>query len=111
MDGAVAEFELADGFQAALMVVLRVIQSAHERAEFRAAKELGDGLLGVLRGGVGGDNVVPLPVCLADGEAVEQRAKGVDFNLVLVGVADLDGLGGDLDGERHGGIIPLWVGF
>ena len=61
----------------------------------------------MLRGGVGGDNVVPLPVCLADGEAVEQRAKGVDFNLVLVGVADLDGLEGDLDGERHGGIIPL----
>ena len=54
---------------------------------------------------------MPLPVFLADGEAVEQCAEGVDFNLVLVGVADLDGLGGDLDGERHGGIIPLWVGF
>ena len=54
---------------------------------------------------------MPLPVFLADGEAVEQCAEGVDFNLVLVGVADLDGLEGDLDGERHGGIIPLWVGF
>ena len=111
MDGAVAEFEFADGFQAALVGVLGVIQPANKRAEFCAAKKSGERFLCVLRGGIGGDGVVPLSVCLADGEAVEQRAEGVDFNLVLVGVADLDGLGGDLDGERHGGIIPLWVGF
>ena len=111
MDGAVAEFEFADGFQAALVGVLGVIQPANKRAEFGAAKKSGERLLRVLRGGIGGDGVVPLSVCLADGEAVEQRAERVDFHLILLGVADSDGVGGDLDGERHGGIIPLWVGF
>ena len=56
----------------------------------------------MLRGGIGGNGVVPLPVFLADGEAVEQRAERVDFHLILLGVADSDGVGGDLDGERHG---------
>ena len=49
VDGAVAQQKFAYGFQAALMAVLRVIQAANKGAEFRAAKELGDGLLGVLR--------------------------------------------------------------
>ena len=92
------------------MAVLRVIQAANKGAELGAAEKSGERFLCVLRGGIGGDGVVPLPVFLADGEAVEQRAEGVDFHLVLR-VGDLDGFEGDLDGERHGGIIPLWVGF
>ena len=87
------------------MGVLRVRQSANKGAEFCAAKELGKRFLRVLRRSIGGDHVVPLPVGLADGKAVEQRAKGVDFHLVLVGLADLDGLRGDLDGERHGDFL------
>ena len=49
VDGAVAQQEFAYHFQAALVAVLRVVQAAHKGAELGAAKELGDGLLRVLR--------------------------------------------------------------